>query len=572
MKMYKTIIVLSLFSLAVILYIKCETVSKPAAEKLTSQQDIYEGVEFDMPRVKEAVFPDFQINITEYGAVGDGLTDNSEAFANAIAAVAAKGGGKVVVPRGIWLTGPVTLQSNINLHVEEGALIVFSRNFDDYPLVKTSFEGLDTYRCQSPISGKNLENVAITGKGIIDGSGDAWRPVKKEKMTERQWKQLVQSGGVVSDDGKIWYPSEMSKRGDAKDNFNVPNFTDPAQFQTVKDFLRPVMVSLTGCSKVLLDGPTFQNSPAWNIHPLMCEDVIIRNLTVRNPWYSQNGDGLDLESCKNALVYNNHFDVGDDAICFKSGKNEDGRRRNMPTENVIVTNNVVYHGHGGFTIGSEMSGGVRNVHISNCTFVGTDIGIRFKSTRGRGGVVENIFISNIHMTGIPAEAIGFNLFYEGKSPVPESADEEAAVEVKSETYPVDETTPSFRNISMRDITVTSSGTAAIFQGLPEMKLQNIVLENASLEAKEGITMVDTDGITLKNVRLIQQNSVGITLYNSKNILMEDLEAKTNGSASNVRIIGSETEAIRFLDSNIDASNIQRSKEVPGSAVIFKAAL
>src|SRR5690606_35184650 len=186
---------------------------------------------------------------------------------------------------------------------------------------------------------------------------------------------------------------------------------------TVKDFLRPVMVSLVGCNKVLLDGPTFQNSPAWNLHPLMCSNVILRNLTVRNPWYSQNGDGVDLESCKNVLIYNNTFDVGDDAICFKSGKNEDGRKRGMATENVIVKNNVVYHGHGGFVIGSEMSGGVKNVHVSNCTFLGTDVGLRFKSTRGRGGVVENIYISDIDMTNIPTESIRFNMFYGGNAPV-----------------------------------------------------------------------------------------------------------------------------------------------------------
>ena len=572
MKKYKTLLLIGIAVQFSFFYSSCDSVSKPSTDGSAVYDDIYAGIEFDMPRVQEPSFPDNQCSITDFGAVGDGLTDNTEAFADAFAFLGKNNGGKVVVPRGVWLTGPIVLQSNINLHVEAGALIVFSRNFNDYPIVKTSFEGLETYRCQSPISGKNLENVAITGKGIIDGSGDAWRPVKKEKMTDRQWKQLVQSGGVVSDDGKIWYPSEKSKRGDAKDNFNVPDFKDPKQFENVKDFLRPVMVSLIGCRKVLLDGPTFQNSPAWNLHPLMCEDVIIRNVTVRNPWYSQNGDGLDLESCKNALIYNNNFDVGDDAICFKSGKNEDGRNRAIPTENVIVTNNVVYHGHGGFTVGSEMSGGVRNVHISNCTFVGTDIGLRFKSTRGRGGIVENIFISNIDMINIPAEAIGFNLFYEGKSPVPEGADDAYAVELKSATYPVDETTPAFRNIRMSNITVTGSGVAAFFQGLPEMKLQNIMLENATLEAKEGITIIDADGITLRNVRLLHQKDIGITLFNSKNIVLERTESAAGALPSKIQVMGNESESIQFVDSKIDAGNVLRSKEVPESALIFKPTL
>ena len=187
--------------------------------------NIYEGIEFNMPKVAEAQFPNYSVSIADFGAVGDGLTKNTQAFEKAIAAAAAKGGGKVIIPRGMWLTGPIVLRSNINLHAEAGAMVIFSKDFDDYPLVQTSFEGLNTVRCQSPISGKNLENVAITGEGTFDGSGDAWRPVKKSKLTEAQWKTLVRSGGVLSDDSKTWYPSENSKNGDTKDNFNVPNFT-----------------------------------------------------------------------------------------------------------------------------------------------------------------------------------------------------------------------------------------------------------------------------------------------------------------------------------------------------------
>ncbi|MDX5417815.1 MAG: glycoside hydrolase family 28 protein, partial [Hymenobacteraceae bacterium] len=201
----------------------------------TNNDWVYEGIEFDMPRVQEPTFGNYSVSITDFGAVSDGLTKNTAAFEKAIADVGAKGGGKVIVPRGMWLTGPIVLKSNINLHVEDGALVLFSKDFDDYPLVKTSFEGLNTYRCQSPISGINLENVAITGKGVFDGNGDAWRPVKKGKMTDAQWKTLLKSGGVLSEDGKIWYPSECSKRGDTKENFNVPiHFTKLEQFEPVK--------------------------------------------------------------------------------------------------------------------------------------------------------------------------------------------------------------------------------------------------------------------------------------------------------------------------------------------------
>jgi polygalacturonase len=304
------------------------------------------------------------------------------------------------------------------------------------------------------------------------------------------------------------------------------------------------MVSIVKSKRVLLDGPTFQNSPAWNLHPLMSEDVIVRNLTVRNPWYAQNGDGIDLESCKNVLIYNNSFDVGDDAICFKSGKDADGRRRGIPTENVIVKNNVVYHGHGGFVIGSEMSGGVRNVHVSNCTFMGTDVGIRFKSTRGRGGVVENIWISNIDMINIPAEVIRFNMFYQGNSPILEQ-DEKAEDEKRDERLlPVTEETPVFRNIFMKNITATGSKTAAMFQGLPEMNLKNVRLENAVLETENGITMIDAEGIALKNVRVLSENGPTLTIYNSKDIDVSGL-AYGDSQAEVVRLLGEKTHNVRF---------------------------
>lgn len=537
---------------------------------LSAQEDLYMNLEFEMPEVKAPVFPDYTVKITDFGAVGDGLTKNTEAITQAIDAVVSKGGGKVIIPRGIWMTGPVTLKSNLNLHLEEGALLLFSENFDDYPLVSTSFEGLETWRCISPINGVDLENVAITGTGTIDGSGDAWRPVKKGKMTSGQWKNLLKSGGVLSEDQKIWYPSEMSKQGAmATSNFNVPDAaTTKEDYEKYKDFLRPVMVSIVRSKNVLLDGPTFQNSPAWNLHPLMCENVIIRNVNVRNPWYSQNGDGLDLESCRNALIYNNTFDVGDDAICIKSGKNEDGRKRGMPTENVIIKNNIVYHGHGGFVVGSEMSGGVRNIHVSNCTFMGTDVGLRFKSTRGRGGVVENIYISNINMIGIPTEPIRFNLFYEGQSPVLE--EDEEPVEVDENAVPVTEETPSFRNIFMKNITAVGCGTAGYFQGLPEMNLKNINLENVLIEAENGISMVDADGISLKNVKVVAKKGYPLTLYNTRNITLSNYQGES-ATEGMLRILGSKSEGIKLdkTDYSESEKQIVIGKRVPEKAVKIK---
>ncbi|PTB97302.1 glycoside hydrolase [Marivirga lumbricoides] len=551
-----------------LLYAACQ--NEPDTETVDTEEDgvtsLYDGLEFDMPEVKEASFPDNGMLITDFKAIGDGLFMNTEAINKTINEVAEKGGGKVVIPRGVWLTGPITLKSNINLHLEEGALLIFSDDKSLYPLVETSFEGLNTYRTQSPISGKNLENIAITGSGIIDGNGDAWRPVKKSKMTSSQWKSLVKSGGVLSEDEKTWYPSESYKKANAlTENFNVPPFKTRQEFEEVKEFLRPVMVSLVECKKVLLDGPTFQNSPAWNIHPLMCEDVIIRNLTVRNPWYSQNGDGLDLESCKNALIYNNNFDVGDDAICIKSGKDKDGRDRGVPTENVIVKNNIVYHGHGGFVVGSEMSGGVKNVHVSRCTFIGTDVGLRFKSTRGRGGVVENIYISDIDMINIPTDAIRFNLFYGGQSPILE--EDQEAPEIDEEAVAVTEETPSFRNIYMKNINVTGSETAAFMQGLPEMKLKNINLENANFQSENGITLIDADGISFKNVKVAHNKGSAMTVYNGTDLKLDNVTLKESEKAS-LRVFG-QSKGIVVNNSNFGEENTSSSKEVPAEAVKYQ---
>lgn len=175
---------------------------------------ISNNFKLNMPEVQIPVFPDKDFIITEYGAVGDGMHMNTEAIARAIKDCTSHGGGRVVIPAGIWLTGPITLKNNVNLHIEEGALVVFSKNFDDYPLVLTSFEGLSTVRCTSPINGKNLENIAITGGGIFDGSGEAWRPVKKDKMTENQWTKLVNSGGVVNQDSMTWWPTQQALEGE----------------------------------------------------------------------------------------------------------------------------------------------------------------------------------------------------------------------------------------------------------------------------------------------------------------------------------------------------------------------
>jgi len=536
-----------------------------SGQMYAQNKDIYTGIEFKMPQVAETSFPANTVSIKDFGGIAGGNVKNTEAFKKAIDTLVKKGGGKLVVPRGMWLTGPIVLQSNINLHIEEGAFVVFSKDKSDYPLVDVSFEGLNTIRCQSPISAKNAKNIAITGKGVIDGSGDAWRAVKKSKMAESQWKEIVASGGILSKDGKTWYPSESYKKGfESSSSFNVPDKISKSELESVKDFLRPVMVSIVGCDKVLLDGPTFQNSPAWNLHPLMTSNLILRNLTVRNPWYSQNGDGVDLESCKSVLIYDNTFDVGDDAICIKSGKNEDGRKRGMPTENVIIKNNVVYHGHGGFVIGSEMSGGARNIHVSDCTFIGTDIGLRFKTTRGRGGVVENIYVKNIDMINIPTQTIGFNMFYEGASPVLEDGQKQEGNKAPEKTFPVTEETPIFRNIYFKNINAVNSYEAITINGLAEMNIKNIVIEDSQFDTKKALTIVDADGITLKNVKLKYSEGTGAVVYNSKNVDLSTLQLESSQKPT-IKVLGSKTSSVK-LPKDVKGEQLQISKEVAKNAV------
>ncbi len=502
-----------------------------------------------LPVVQQPSFKKDTFNIVKYGAVPDGLTLNTKSINAAITACSNKGGGVVLVPGGLWLTGPVEMKSNVNLHVTRDALLQFTNDFDQYAIVAGNWEGQPNARNQSPISGKNLQNIAITGGGIIDGWGDAWRMVKKEKLTASQWKHLVESGGILSDDKKIWYPSEKSYKGSkVKDAGVLKDGKTIADFEDIKDFLRPNLLVFENCKKVLLDGVTFQNSPAWCLHPLMCEDLTVRNIYVKNPWYAQNGDGIDVESCNRVLIENSTFDVGDDGICVKSGKNEAGRKRGMPTQNMIVRKCVVYHAHGGFVIGSEMSGGARNIFVSDCSFIGTDIGLRFKTTRGRGGIVENINISNINMKDIAGEAILFDMYYEAKDPVPLAGEVRNAPKV--ELLPVTEATPQFKDFNIKNVACNGAEKAIFVRGLPEMHIQNIKLQDVTIAAKQGIQIEEATNIKMTNVRLaVAATDELVYIQNSTNILFDGLKTdRTTDVIFNVS--GGNCENIQYKNSTL----------------------
>lgn len=509
------------------------------------------------PVVQVPTFKKDTFNIVKFGAKPDGVTLNTKSINDAIVACNKKGGGVVVVPTGLWLTGPIELKSNVNLHLQKNALLQFTKDFDQYPLVEGNWEGLPQMRNQSPVWATGQQNIAITGFGIIDGGGEAWRMVKKDKLTETQWKKLVASGGLLSEDNKTWYPSEKTFKGSKLKNPGaISPEKDAAFYESIKDFLRPNLLVLTRCKKILLEGVTFQNSPAWCLHPLMSEHITVRNLTVLNPWYAQNGDGIDLESCRNVVIENSSFDVGDDGICIKSGRDAEGRKRGMPTQDVMVRNCVVYHAHGGFVIGSEMSGGAKNIFVENCTFIGTDIGLRFKTTRGRGGVVENIYIKNIAMKNIPGEAILFDMYYAAQDPVPLAGEKREPPKVV--TMPVSEETPQFKNIYVNNVVCNGAKKAIFVRGLPEMNVQNIFLQDMVLQADEGLDMQEGSGIVLKNIQLLttQTNPV-MNIHNSKNITLDKIGYQPNAELL-MNVTGEKTNGLVLK--NTDATKAKKKVE------------
>ena len=486
--------------------------ARPSYQNMTQKEAnaLCRTAEFNMPKVTVPTFGKKTYNVLDFGADPTGIELATKAFQEAIDRCHQAGGGTVIIPAGLYTTGPILLRSNVRLHTEQNSFISFSPDVDLYEIYDAWFEGIPTKRCTSPISAFLQTNIAITGHGVFNGNGDWWRPLKKSKMTDSQWKKhLKEKGGVVVNN--IWYPDSGSVYAQTLcEDQNVPVVTDPEDWNRIKSFLRPVMLHFVGCKNVLLEGVTFENSPAWNLHPSLCENVILTDLTVRNPWYSQNGDGVDVESCKNVLIQRCSFDVGDDAICMKSGKNKPGRDRGVPTENVVVDRCVVYHGHGGFVVGSEMSGGIKNIQVTNNLYIGTDVGLRFKSTRGRGGIVENIYIRNVHMCNIPNEALLFDLFYGGKA-AGEETEEELAARMNADAPPASEETPQFKNIYISDCTATNVKRCMYFNGLPEMKIQNVSLKNIKMQGDEGALLRQTDGLTIENVQILPKDGKAFIL-------------------------------------------------------------
>ncbi len=518
---------------------------------------------FSMPEVHVASFPDRHMSIQNFGAVPDGQTMNTKAIADAIAACAKEGGGHVIVPAGVWLTGPIRFQSNINLHLEPGALILFSRNRDDFPLMPYPTPSSKNFAPANPIYGYGLENIAITGDGIIDGSGEVWRQMKKSKYTAGQWKEAVESGGVVSPDGQMWWPSRQAMDGaEYLKSMRKDKKTLTAEdFRGARDFLRPNMLVFHSCRNVLLDGPTFRNSPKFCVNPVQCENLVIRNIKIQNAWSAQNGDGLDIGSSHNVIVYNTTVDAGDDAICLKPGTIDKGKNWSVACENIIIADCIVYHGHGGFVIGSETYGGTKNVSVRNCMFIGTDVGLRFKSSRSRGGVSENIYIEGIQMKDITTRAILFDSYYEEDKP--EGRDARIAA-------PVTDRTPQFQKFFIKNVVCDGADEAIYIQGLPEKCIRDIELKDITISAKRGVTCIDAQGIMFDNVRVLTSNGPVYEMDNVRDITINHPFFSASAEVF-MKVFGRESENIQLLHADISKAkkDFELGKDVNPKAVIQK---
>lgn len=417
------------------------------------------------------------LDIRDFGAVGNGRVKDTRAFEDAIKRCESQGGGTIYVPPGVYLIGPIHLKSNMTLYIDNGAVLKFSQDLEDFPIVYTRWEGEEQEVYSPLIYGENAENISIVGFGLIDGQGSIWWQLHKEK--------------------NLKYP-------------------------------RPRTICFYKCRNITIDGIRIINSPSWTINPIECNNITIHNVRVQNPYHSPNTDGINPESCKGVIISDCCIDVGDDCITLKSGT--ENCKEKIPCENITITNCIMAHGHGGVVIGSEMSGGVRNVVVSNCIFEGTDRGIRIKTRRGRGGVVEDIRVSNIIMKDVMCPFAFYMYYHCGKG------GNEKRVWDKS-PYPIDDSTPIVRRIYISDVVVRQARACAGFlYGLTEMPIRDVLFSNVVVEmadnptpeipammsfiepmAKKGFIIDTAENICFLNVSVNNQIGPAFELKNCKDV-------------------------------------------------------
>jgi len=423
-----------------------------------------------LKQIVPPVFPNRDFVITEYGAVDGGKTLCTDAFRKAIEDCRKSGGGRVVVPKGIFLTGAIHLESNVNLYVTDGAIVRFSTNPNDYlPVVYTRWEGVELMNYSPLIYAYGQKNIAVTGKGILDGQADNehWWPWKGSE--EFGWKV-----GMPSQIDSNCRPLLMRMGDD-----NVPV---KARIFGDGHYLRPTFVEFYDCENVLVKGVTLESAPFWFLHPTLCKNVTIED--VKTDSNGPNTDGCDPESCSDVLIENCTFNDGDDCIAIKSGRNEDGRRVNVAATDIVIRGCAMKEGHGAVSIGSEVSGGCSNVFVEDCSFdsPSLDQGIRIKSNAKRGGAIDGIYARNLKVGQVKESIIRVTMNYDP----PEAKD--------YKYYPV------MKDIFVKDVVSQRSEFALYVDGLPESKVEDLVVEDCKFNGvSKGDSVVNVTGMKLENV-------------------------------------------------------------------------
>lgn len=439
-------------------------------------------------------------NVLDHGVVPDGTTKNTAALAAVIAQIKTAGGGTLYFPPGRYLTGSVHLESNLTLRLEAGAVLLYSGDPADSPLVPSRWEGTTAWTHGPLLYANGKENITITGRGTIDGQGQNWwnpqrspdpARVERNRVAREAWQKVyarIQQGG---EGGTV-----------TREDFTV-----------AAGFIRPSLIVPYECKNIVIEGVTITNSPMWLLHTIYSENITVRGVSFVS--HGPNGDGYDLDSCRNVRISDCFFDTGDDCIVIKSGRDADGRRINRPTELVTITNCVMHRGHGGVTIGSEMSGGIRDITASNIVCRGTDRGIRLKAQRGRGAVVENIRFDNWVIIDAPREAIHITSNYSRMAEEPRS-----------------ERTPVFRNIAISNVTVVNAQRVVHLDGLSEQAIEQVRISDLKGTGKTGFVADRADDLELHDVRIDAKEGPAFSFTNSRRLLLDNLAATTPPAGDN----------------------------------------
>jgi polygalacturonase len=416
-------------------------------------------------------FPSRDFEITSFGAVGDGAASCTAAIGRAIAACRAAGGGRVVVPKGRFLTGAIRLESGVNLHVAEGGTLAFSRDTKEYlPLVFTRFEGVELMNYSPFIYAFEAENIAITGPGTLDGQAgpEQWW----------NWRGAGAAGGARQTPARTRL-IDMQARG------------VPVAERVFGDgsFLRPNFIQPYRSRNVLIDGVTIVNSPMWELHPVLCQSVTVRNVTIAS--HGPNNDGCNPESCRDVLIERCSFDTGDDCIALKSGRNDDGRRLHTPVENVVIRDCTMKDGHGGVVIGSEISGGARNIFAERCRMDSPrlDRVLRLKTNSVRGGVIEGIRMRDVTVGQVAEAIVAIDFFYE---------------EGDAGKYP-----PTVRDIDVRNVTSRKSQYAFLLRGYPHAPITGVRVSDCRFDGVEKPDVIESvTDLQLSNVLINGRQASG----------------------------------------------------------------